>query len=87
MFDVTVGQQLVLDDFDVFAATGGYTASVRTFVTTVSSEVVVDMRAVTGPPIVSAVEIVPYVPPPDTGWSLLPDSHYRRSEQTFATHR
>ena len=87
MFDVTVGDQLVLDDFDVFAATGGYTGSMRSFVTNASTEVVVDMRAVTGPPIVSAVEIVPYVPPVDPGaasWSLLPNSHYRRSEQTFA---
>jgi hypothetical protein len=85
LFDVSVGGALVLDDFDIFAATGGYTASMRSFTTSAASEVVVDMRKVTGPPLVSGIEILPATPHPDTGgWRLLPDSHYRRSEQTFS---
>jgi len=83
LFDVTIGGQLVLDNFDIFAATGGYTASVRTFQTTASSQVIVDMAAVTGPPLVSGIEVAPALPPISSPWSLLPDSHYRRSEQTF----
>jgi hypothetical protein len=86
MFDVSVDGRLVLDDFDIFAATGGYTASMRSFVTDATSGVTVDMQAVTGPPLVSAVEVLPYVPPTvgqDGSWTLLPNSHYRRSEQTF----
>ena len=83
MFDVTIGGQLVLDDFDIFAATGGYTASVRSFPTAATSSVVVDMAAVERGTYVSGIEVTPAQPPTPSPWSLLPNSHYRRSEQTF----
>lgn len=86
-FDVTINGQKVLSRLDIFAATGGYTGSVRSFVVPSAGSITVSFTGVKGQPLVSGIEVLGYVPPPPSGgvgqWTVLPESRYRRSEQTF----
>ncbi|MCO6047518.1 malectin domain-containing carbohydrate-binding protein [Aeoliella sp. ICT_H6.2] len=62
VFDVSVEEQLVLDDFDIYAAAGmaGNKGIMRSFIVSSSSELDIDFFAETGNPMVSAIEILPF---------------------------
>jgi hypothetical protein len=79
LFDVRIEDQLILDDYDVYAEVGGYAGVMKSFIITADSRLDIDFFHVVENPAIKAIEVLG----PVVGWSV--ESEYMRDALVTGT--